>query len=78
MVILDSLPYGFDADGTLPMDLGSDTLPAEVAIALEREPEQVDSDPEISAADGPEAEEPVPLPQFFLTLRYDISGMLSS
>ena len=60
-MVMDSLPYGFDADGTLPMEIDSKALPAEVAIALEREREQVDSDPEISVPEDPEAEEPVPL-----------------
>eukprot|EP00435_Cladocopium_sp_Y103_P036403 s906_g9.t1 len=41
VVVMDSLPYGFDADGTLPMDVDSQSLPADVALAIEREPEQV-------------------------------------
>ena len=58
---MDSLPYGFDSDGTLPMDVDSQTLPAEVAIAIEREPDQVNSAPEILGPEDPKAEEPVPL-----------------
>ena len=62
-MIVDTLPYGNDADGTLPMPMSPTSLPAAVASAVAQESRDIDavaSNAVPSANDVPEE----PVPQF--------------
>ena len=62
-MIVDTLPYGNDADGTLPMPMSPTSLPAAVASAVAQESRDIDaaaSNTVPSANDVPEE----PVPQF--------------
>ena len=67
MVIEDSLPYGGDLDGTIPMHLDQQSLPADVALSLERESKNAQAEFEerlnnaaSQKSDDLQPEEPVP------------------
>ena len=58
---MDTLPYGNDVDGTLPMPMSPTSLPADVAAAVAREFRDIDvatNNPAPTENDVPE--EPVP------------------